>query len=99
MSRPVVSLHGSFVLCPQCSGDGYVESGDVSIASDQGHYTEASVRLCPICSIDLNHFWLERGSGFLEMPITPEIADAIYTSGNAATEQLVNMEVSDAAAA
>lgn len=82
MSRSIVSLGGSFVRCPQCDGYGYYEIGDVGGV--------ASAQNCPICCTSERDYWAGIcGPGWLELPITPQIADHIYDCGNAATMELV----------
>ena len=77
--KVAVSLGGSLIHCPQCSGDGYYEIGDVD--------GQACARTCPICHNGDD--WYPEGAGWLELPLTPEHANRIYESGNDAAYQLV----------
>ena len=76
MGRPVVSLGGSFVLCPHCSGDGL--GGRETVLG------------CPICTPERDFWDGLRGPGWLELPLAPAIAEHVYNCGNAAVMQLVH---------
>jgi len=63
---------GSFITCPECYGERYVEIGDVSY----GDYTQAQARACRVCA-DGDSVYAE-SRGWLELPLAPEVADRVY---------------------
>jgi hypothetical protein len=71
--KPAVSIGGSFIRCPQCDGDGYAD--------------DTTGRACPICAVP-GALW-SYARGWLELPLHPEIAERIYSHGNAAACALV----------
>ena len=73
--RPVVSLGGSFVLCPHCNGDGLSATGTLG---------------CEICTPERDFWAGVRGPGWLELPLAPGIAEHVYNCGSAAAMQLVH---------
>lgn len=79
------SLDAACIECPQCLGDGLadLETG----------------RVCPICQATFGRGWgaWTEERGYLDLPLTPEIADRIYARGNAACMELVNEAAAPAA--
>jgi hypothetical protein len=72
------------ILCPQCQGIGYIEERGVWYGED-GRYAKDEAPRCPICAC--SH--VGDPDGCLVLPLNPDVADAIYSDGNAAACALV----------
>lgn len=82
----VFSFGDASIECPQCQGDGLLER----TIGGGGWPQEDVMVVCNVCTPEGRAaMHLDRGPGWLDLPLTPEIAARIYTHGNAAASELV----------